>query len=271
MRMADEDAQANGQYALVTGGSRGIGRGIAHALAEAGYGLTIVHHEDGENAARTVSEIKERWGVSCGVIEADLREADAAENVAREAIRAMGRVDVLINNAGITRFGSIQELSADNLDNMWSLNLRTPLLLMREISQHMIGAGIRGRILNITSLRATRAYPRDSAYGGLKAALQRASEAAALDLAPYGIRVNCIAPGAIRVWEENEHLRRFGEKIPLGRMGLPDDIGRAAAWLVSEEAAYATGITLRVDGGLMLPGMPEDGYSDWSARAYNKK
>lgn len=269
--MADGSKQSNAQYALVTGGSRGIGRGIAHALAEAGYALTIVHHQDGDNAARTVSEIQERWGVSCSVIEADLRESGAAEAVAREAIRTMGRIDVLVNNAGITRFGAIQELSAANIDDMWALNLRTPLLLMREISQHMIGAGIQGRIINITSLRATRAYPRDSAYGGLKAALQRAAEAAALDLAPYGIRVNCIAPGAILVWEENEHHRRFGKKIPLGRMGLPDDIGRAAAWLASDNAAYATGITLRVDGGLMLPGMPEDGYSDWNPNAHTKK
>jgi len=269
--MVDQNGQANMQCALVTGGSRGIGRGIAHALADAGYDLTIVHHQDADNAERTVSEIGQRWGIRCSVIEADLREATAAEEVAREAIRMMGRIDVLVNNAGITKFGSIQELSAANIDDMWSLNLRTPLLLMREISQHMIGAGIRGSILNITSLRATRAYPRDSAYGGLKAALQRASEAAALDLAPYGIRVNCIAPGAIRVWEENEHLHRFGKKIPLGRMGLPDDIGRAAAWLVSENAAYATGITLRVDGGLMLPGMPEDGYSDWNPSAHTKK
>lgn len=271
MRLEDGMKQGNAQFAVVTGGSRGIGRGIAHALAEAGYELTIVHYQDGDNAERTVAELREQWGVSCGVIEADLREPDAAEAVAREAIRQTGRVDVLVNNAGITHFGSILELSAANIDNMWALNLRTPLLLMREISQHMIGAGIRGRILNITSLRATRAYPRDSAYGGLKAALERASQAAALDLAPYGIRVNCIAPGAIRVWEENEHHRRFGQKIPLGRMGLPDDIGRAAAWLASENAAYATGITLRVDGGLMLPGMPEDGYSDWNPNAHTKK
>ncbi len=269
--MADGNGQANMQCALVTGGSRGIGRGIAYALAEAGYALTIVHHQDGDDAARTVTEIRERWGISCSVIEADLREATAAEAVAREAIRTMGRIDVLINNAGITRFGSIQELSAANIDDMWALNLRTPLLLMREVSRHMIDEGIHGRMINITSLRATRAFPRDSAYGGLKAALQRASEAAALDLAPYGIRVNCIAPGAIRVWEEKEHHRRFGKKIPLGRMGLPDDIGRAAAWLVSENASYATGITLRVDGGLMLPGMPEDGYSDWNPNAHTTK
>ena len=109
-------------------------------------------------------------------------------------------------------------------------------------------------------------FPGDAAYGGLKAGLQRASESAELDLAPFGIRVNCIAPGAILVREETERNREEGKKIPLGRKGLPDDIGRAAAWLVSEEASYATGITLRIDGGLMLPGMPEDGVSYWGAR-----
>lgn len=264
--MMNVNEQKGAKRALVTGGSRGIGQGIARALAESGHDLVIVHYRDTDNAGRTASAIGEQWGARCSVIEADLREPSAACAVAEEAIRVMGQIDVLVNNAGITRFSSIQELSLADLDEMWALNFRSPLVLMREVSRHMIDAGIRGSIVNITSGRAARSFPRDAAYGGLKAGLQRASESAALDLAPYGIRVNCIAPGAILVREENEHSRAFGKQIPLGRMGLPEDIGRAAAWLVSEDAAYATGMTLRIDGGLTLPGMPEDGVSYWGAR-----
>jgi glucose 1-dehydrogenase len=115
-----------------------------------------------------------------------------------------------------------------------------------------------GSIIHITSTRAHRAYPYDSIYGSMKAALTRASETMALEFAPYGIRVNCVAPGAIARETNTEHGNKLGKKIPLGRMGTPADIGNAVAWLCSDEASYITGTTLRVDGGLIIPGMPED-------------
>jgi glucose 1-dehydrogenase len=242
--------------ALVTGGSRGIGRGIAFALAQAGYDLTIGHYNDEETAKATARTIREEWGANCWIVPGNLAETATAFQLVESTLRQMGRIDLLVNNAGISRFKNIQELPPEEMDLLIGLNFRAPLLLMRLVSQHMVDAGIRGSMINITSSRAERAYVGDSLYGGLKAGLKRASESVALDLAPHGIRVNCIAPGAIEV-RGRPIDDSFGVRIPLGRKGTPDDIGHVAVWLASEAAAYVTGINLRVDGGLILPGMPE--------------
>jgi len=138
--------------------------------------------------------------------------------------------------------------------------------LMQAAARHMAEHGVRGSLINITSTRGERAYPGDSVYGGLKAGLNRAVQSIALDLAPYGIRVNNVAPGAVRVRSNAEAAAagfagfwdKLGERIPLGRSGEPGDVGEAVAFLASDRASYITGTTLRVDGGLILPGMPEN-------------
>ncbi|MGN7357839.1 SDR family NAD(P)-dependent oxidoreductase [Paenibacillus sp. SAF-054] len=252
--------------ALITGGSRGIGRGIALALAEAGYGIMITHYKDDAEAERTAEEIALASGRVCIVREGDLRVAEEAQRTITEAVQAMGHIDVLVNNAGIGMYASITELPIHHLDDTMQLNFRAPMLLMKEASKHMIEAGRGGNIINIVSTHAERAYPGDAVYGGLKAALKRATESVALDLSPYGIRVNCIAPGGILVREREPIHDHVGSTIPLGRIGVPEDIGQAALWLVSEHASYITGITIRIDGGLILPGMPEDGESSWGYR-----
>jgi glucose 1-dehydrogenase len=129
-------------------------------------------------------------------------------------------------------------------------------VLMSQLAAAHMSKG--GSIVHITSTRAHRAYPYDSIYGSMKAALTRAAETMALEFAANGIRVNCVAPGAIARESNMGQGDKLGKKIPLGRRGTPADIGSAVAWLCSDEAAYITGITLRVDGGLILPGMPED-------------
>jgi glucose 1-dehydrogenase len=255
-----------GKTALVTGGSRGIGRGIAYEFAKAGYDLTIGHWGDEEKAETTAVKIRTEWGRECYIVPGDLTEAGTAAMTIEAAIMKMGHIDVLVNNAGICMFHSISKQPLEAMDLLMKLNFRAPLLLMKEASSHMIDAGIRGVILNVTSSRAERAYPGDAVYGGLKAGLKRASESAALDLAPHGIRVNCIAPGATLVREGGSPTGGIGPRIPLGRMGMPEDMGRIAVWLASEQAAYVTGINLRADGGLILPGMPEDSGRDWGKR-----
>lgn len=252
--------------ALVTGGSRGIGRGIAFALAEAGYRITFTHFNDDQMAGDTANHIEALSGKACTVLEGDLRNASEAIRTVEEAMRSMGRIDVLINNAGVGTYASITEIPLEHLDLTMQLNFRAPMLLMKEASKHMIDAGRGGNIINIISTHAERAYPGDAVYGGIKAALKRATESVALDLAPYGIRVNCIAPGGILVKEWEPIHDQVGATIPLGRIGFPDDIGKAALWLVSEHASYITGITVRIDGGLILPGMPEDGENSWGYR-----
>lgn len=141
----------------------------------------------------------------------------------------------------------------------------------------MVKNKVRGSLINITSSRGERAYAGDFLYGGLKAGLNRAIQSIALDLAPYGIRVNNVAPGAVRVRDKQELVNQgktdfwddLGKKIPLERCGMPEDIGEAVAFLASEKASYITGTTLRIDGGLILPGMPEhvlpgEDFNGWS-------
>lgn len=248
------------QIALVTGASRGIGRGTAWVLAEQGYDMAITHLEGERADAEAVAErIRSEYGRSCVVLQGDLTDESTPARFVDETVAAYGRLDVLVNNAGLSKFEPIQSLTLDVTDYTYKLNFRAPLLAMQAAARHMIDQSIAGRMINITSSRAERAYPGDGVYGGLKAALARATQSIALDLAAYGIRVNCVAPGATIVREpRGEYYERFGHKIPLTRMGETSDVGQAVAWLASEQSSYVTGVNLRVDGGLILPGMPED-------------
>jgi NAD(P)-dependent dehydrogenase (short-subunit alcohol dehydrogenase family) len=244
--------------AVVTGASMGIGRAIALKLAAIGYDVFIAHRSEPELAEAVAREIRGVHGRRCAVFEGDLRLAETAEALFDSAVRAMGRIDVLVSNAGISRFYKLREMAAAEIDELYALNYRAPLQLMGLAARHMIREGIAGRIVQISSSRGSRAYPDDAVYGGLKAAIERSVQSLALELAPHGIRVNCVAPGAIMVREPNRFYRWLGPRVPLGRIGRPEDVADAVAFLCSGHASYITGITLRVDGGLILPGMPEN-------------
>jgi glucose 1-dehydrogenase len=248
-----------GKKALVTGGSRGIGKGIAITLASHGYDIAITHLDEKVEAEQVAQTIEQDYGVKCCVYQADLTSPNAAGEIVEKSIQDLGNIDVLVNNAGLSKFYKMTEVGASDIDYLYNLNFRAPLLAMQSAAKHMIERRIRGSMVNITSTRAERAYPVDAVYGGLKAALKRAVESIAIEFAPYGIRVNCVAPGATKVRDgRQDFYDALGEKIPLGRMGTPTDIGNAIVWLSSEQASYITGTTVKVDGGLILPGMPED-------------
>lgn len=254
--------------ALVTGASTGIGAGIALELASRGYDVAIGHYAEPAEAAMVAERIARDYGRACHVFQGDLADPPMPGRLADFALEALGEIDVLVNNAGLVRFKAITELDAAETDRIYGINFRAPLLLMQAISKHMKERRLKGAIINITSSRAERAYPSDAVYGGLKAALTRASQSIALDLAPLGIRVNCVAPGATAVRDDPRYAagyQELGGKIPLARMGTPADVASAVAWLASEEAGYITGTAIRVDGGLILPGMPESsGGTGWS-------
>ena len=198
----------------------------------------------------------------------------------------MQGLDLLVNNAGVNIPLPVQDLTEENFDYLVTLDFRSYVMLMHYAARYMIDHQIQGSIINITSSRGERAYPNAGIYCGIKAGLNRMTEAFALDLSSYGIRVNNVAPGATRIRAKEELLDMkngsdtdyfwreefledpkaveedfwdvLGRKIPLKRAGRPEDIGRAVAFLASDKASYITGVTLRVDGGLILPGMPED-------------
>jgi glucose 1-dehydrogenase len=242
--------------AIVTGASTGIGRGIALKFASLGYDLVLSHLNEPVEMASVEEQIR-ALGRACVVRQCDLTDAEAPGKLIAEAIEALGTIDVLVSNAGVARFSSITEMKAGEIDQLYSLLYRAPVMLFSHVGRHMIEKGVQGNIVQITSSRGTRAYPADAVYGGMKAAMDRSIQSIALEYAPHGIRVNAVAPGAIQVRDTNAFHEALGPRIPLGRMGQPADVAEAVAYLCSDAASYVTGITLRVDGGLILPGMPE--------------
>lgn len=245
---------------LVTGGSSGIGRGIALAFAREGFATAITYGHHRENAEESARLIEQAGGKPCVIIPAVMEQEAAPVQAVREAVERLGHLDVLVNNAGRTMFGDILTMSLETLNHLIDLDFKSYILAMQAAANHMKNCEIRGAIINIASARAGRAHPGDAVYGGLKKALERATESVALDLAPYGIRVNTISPGATLVRDLSDRqaaVDDFCRRIPLGRMALPEDIGHAAVFLASDKASYITGQTLYVDGGLNLPGMPE--------------
>jgi NAD(P)-dependent dehydrogenase (short-subunit alcohol dehydrogenase family) len=249
-----------GHTAFVTGGSRGIGHATSVTLAKHGFDIAFTYQSNEESAAETVAEI-ENLGRRCYCYQATMQEAETPTRVTRQAIVDLGRLDALVTVAGITRLYPLVSLTPEKIDNVYNCNFRAPLLCTAAAVEHMIANGIHGGIVHIASTHAFRAYPEDQVYGGLKAAITRSTESEALELSQYGIRVNCVAPGMISVRgpDTMEHLQReWGSKVPLGRWGKADEVADTVAFLLSEKAAYITGITIKVDGGLILPGMPED-------------
>jgi glucose 1-dehydrogenase len=254
------ETQGTGKCVLVTGGSRGIGKGIALVMAEQGYDVAFTYATAVDQAMAAKASI-EALGRRCFVYQAELQHPDVPELITRKAIADLGRLDALVNNAGQTKLNSLFTAEAELMDFIFDLDLRAPILCAKQAALHMREKGIRGAIVNITSTRAFRSYPEDSLYGAAKAGLTRAAESMATELAPFGIRMNCVAPGATRVrgdGSEADLRSGFAPKIPLGRYGTPREMGYAVAWLCSEQAAYITGTTIKIDGGLILPGMPED-------------
>ena len=271
--------------AFVTGGSRGIGKGIVFALAKEGYDVAFTYASKKDAADAVVKKVEEEYGQKAYCFRACLDQPEAANEAFQTAIECLGGLDLLVNNAGLTICEPIQNITEEKLDHLLTLDFRSFVLMMRNATRYMIDHKIKGSIINITSSRGERAYPECGIYCGLKAGLNHAIKAFALDVAAYGIRINNVAPGATRVrtkeelaamesgtdadyfWRdeykdkskpiESDFWDELGEAIPLCRAGTPEDIGNAVAFLASEKASYITGVTLRIDGGLILPGMPE--------------
>ena len=234
---------------------------------------------------KTLDMLKER-GAESFSFQADLTKKGVPKEFFDKAVLSLGGLDLLVNNAGVNIPLPLQDLTEENIDYLFAIDQKAYVLMMHYAARYMIDNGIRGSIVNVSSSRGDRAYPNAGIYCGIKAGLNRMIEAFALDVAEYGIRINNVSPGATRVrtkeellaigkggptdyfWDpeyiehpekvETDFWDALGPKIPLGRSGETEDIGRAIAFLASDKASYITGITLRVDGGLVLPGMPED-------------
>jgi NAD(P)-dependent dehydrogenase (short-subunit alcohol dehydrogenase family) len=247
--------------AFVTGGSRGIGRGIAKVLAKEGYDVAITYNTKLDEAKSLAAEI-EQLGRKCFYYQASLEQDDVPEKVTKRAIEDLGGIDLLVCNAGVTRHNSLLTVDRESIDFLYKLDYRSYILCSKVAANYMVDNKIKGNIIFISSTRGIRAYPEDCLYGSLKAALNRAVESMALEMSHYGIRVNCVAPGATanRGNYTMEELTKsnIAKKIPAGRFGTPEEVGYLVEYLASDKAEYITGVTIKIDGGLILPGMPED-------------
>lgn len=245
--------------ALVTGGSHNIGQGIAIVLAEKGYDVAITYNTRLEGAMETKRAV-EALGRRCFVYQASLNEIDVPARTVNKAHEDLGHIDLMVCNAGRDSRVSILAVTEEDLRFLYENNYRNYILCASAAARHMVNDRIAGSIIFITSTRGEQPYPDDFVYGSFKAAIRRACESIALELSAYNIRVNCVAPGA--TWpaapgHDPNKIPFIRDSIPLHRSGTARDNGEAVAFLASDEASYITGVSLRVDGGLILPGLME--------------
>jgi NAD(P)-dependent dehydrogenase (short-subunit alcohol dehydrogenase family) len=249
----------DGKKALITGaGSYGIGRAIALAFAREGADVAIHYHSRPEVAASVVADIEAQGRRACS-LQADLGEAETSRQLVRDAAERLGGLDIVLTAAAVIYRRPILEITDAEWDHMMALNLRGTFACATEAARIMRERKTKGRIILIGSIVQQLALAGQIAYGTTKAGVAQLARGMAYELAADGITVNVIAPGATLTDFNREHLsdpkaRASREAaIPLGRLGDPEDMVEAAIYLASPGAAYTTGITIFVDGGIMLP------------------
>jgi NAD(P)-dependent dehydrogenase (short-subunit alcohol dehydrogenase family) len=249
----------DGQAAIVTGSSRGIGKGIALRLAKEGMRV-VINGLDEARVAEAVGEMK-AVGIEALGVPSDVGTTGGVEKLVGETMRAFGRVDVVVNNAADLRRVPFLEVDEAMLDNQLAANIRGPFLLSARTAEIMKANG-GGNIIHISSVGGLQAHWPGLPYDMTKGALDSMTQAMALDLAEYGIRVNAIAPGATATERtpdlEDPRIQAVSKRIPLLRFGLAEEIGAAVAFLVSPDAGYITGQIIYVDGGLTAQLSPRE-------------
>ena len=252
----------DGRASLVTGAGRGVGKGIALELARAGCRVAVNYDVGRESAEETVAEIRAH-GVDAFALCADVRRSTAVSAMIARVAKRFGRLDVLVNNAAVQAWQAFLDIAEDDWDRTIDTNLKGTLLCTQAAARHMATHG-GGSIVNIGSGSNKLPFPNLAAYSASKAAIEMLTRAAAIELGPLGIRVNCVAPGAIEVertrLETPDYAERWGAITPLGRVGTPADVGGAVVFLASDAASFCTGQTLWVDGGLFT--QPRWAYDD---------
>ena len=261
-----------GQAALVTGSSSGIGSAVAKSLAEAGAKVAVNYSRSSKGADKVVEEIKANGGEAIA-IQADVSQEDQVKKMFAKMIETYGTIDILVNNAGIQKDATFVDMTLEQWNAVIGVNLTGQFLCAREAVKEFIRRGIvperscaAGKIICMSSVHEVIPWAGHCNYAASKGGVMLMMKSMAQELAPHKIRINSIGPGAIKTpinrdaWETPEAEATLLELIPYNRVGDPEDIGKAAVWLASDDSDYVNGVTLFVDGGMTLyPGFADGG------------
>jgi 3-oxoacyl-[acyl-carrier protein] reductase len=243
-----------GKVAVVTGASKGIGAGIARSLGAAGAAVAVNYSSSREGAERVVADIKAKGGKAIAV-QGDVAKAADVRHLFDETEKAFGRLDVLVNNAGIYRFQPLDDITEDEFHSLFNTNVLGTILATKEAVKHFGASG--GSVINISSVASEDAVPTAAVYSATKGAVDAVTRVLAAELGPRKIRVNAIAPGGVETEGTqaagvigSDFEKQMVARTALGRLGQPDDIARVAVFLASDDAAWLTGERLAASGGL---------------------
>ena len=243
-----------GKVAIITGSNRGIGKGIALAFAKEGCKVVVNNYKEDNEGKKVVEEIK-KLGSDAIFVKADVSKEKDMKNLVKKAVGKFGKLDIMVNNAGILVFGTVLDLTEKDWDKQIDVNLKGTFLGTKYAVEQMKKQGKGGRIINISSIAGLVGFPGISAYCASKGAVTEFTREVALDHAADGITVNAINPGVIQtdmtkgMLDDKATKENLLGNTPVGRVGKPEDIGNAAVFLALDESSFITGHNLVVDGG----------------------
>lgn len=247
----------SGKVAIVTGSSSGIGQSIAVRLATEGASVVIDYRSHPEGAEEAKKQV-EATGSTATVLQADVSKLSDVQRLIDEAWQKLGSCDILVNNAGVEKSADFWDVTEQDYDTVLDVNLKGPFFLTQAFVRRLRDAKRSGRIVNISSVHEDMAFPHFSTYCSAKGGLRMLTRDLAVELGPLGITINNIAPGAImtpinqKLLKDKTRLDALLKNIPLGRMGSAEEVATLTAFLASDDAAYITGSTYIIDGGLTV-------------------